>query len=558
MIRGLHIENIAVVKELDVDLENGFCVLTGETGAGKSIIIDSLNLLLGCRADRELIRRGETTAFVSALFCEICDEVCHLLGELGFACEDREVELSRSITADGKSGAKVNGRSVTLSVLREISASLFNIHGQNDNGQLLSAQNHIKILDRFADNEQLLKEYSALYKETLHLRMQIDSLMSDSMEKNRLREMLAFQIDDIDAASLRDGEEEKLLEEEKRLLGFERVNKSISLVRRAISGSEKGAGASYMCDRAANALAQISDAFPEAKELSERLSSIKYELDDILESAEALSDIGDEDPTKRLDKIGARLEVISRLKRKYGYSVREILLFRENAAKRLEEIDNSEFLAEELEKNLKKIEKEAYGVAEKLSASRKASALRLTKKVTENLEFLDMPKVRFEVSVASGTELNANGIDKVEFLIATNAGEPLMPMIKIASGGELARIMLSLRSVLNDCDGMQTVVFDEIDTGISGKTSRKVGIKLHSIAKTAQVICVTHSAQIASLADEHFFISKSEVNGRVETSVKKLEKSERIEEIARILGGINITEAQRAAAREMIEEEINI
>ena len=556
MIKGLHIENIAVIKELDVDLEDGFCVLTGETGAGKSIIIDSLNLLLGCRADRELIRRGETTAFVSALFCEICDEVCHLLGELGFACEDGEVELSRSITADGKSGAKVNGRSVTLSVLREISASLFNIHGQNDNGQLLSAQNHIKILDRFADNEELLREYSAQYKETLHLRMQIESLLSDSMEKNRLREMLAFQIDDIDAANLRDGEEEKLIEEEKRLLGFEKVNKCIALVKRAISGSDKGAGASYMCDKAAAALLQISDAFPEANELSDRLSSIKYELDDILESAEALSDIGDEDPTKRLDKIGARLEVISRLKRKYGQTVGEILLFRENAAKRLEEIDNSEFLTEELEKKLKIVEKEAYGVAEKLSASRKTSALELTKKVTENLEFLDMPKVRFEVSVTSEGELNANGIDKVEFLIATNAGEPLMSMIKIASGGELARIMLSLRSVLNDCDGLQTVIFDEIDTGISGKTSRKVGIKLHSIAKTAQVICVTHSAQIASLADEHFFISKSEVKGRVETSVKKLEKSERIEEIARILGGINITDAQRTAAREMIEEEI--
>jgi DNA repair protein RecN (Recombination protein N) len=313
-----------------------------------------------------------------------------------------------------------------------------------------------------------------------------------------------------------------------------------------------------MCDRAAQALTQISDAYPEAKELAERLESVRFELDDIADSADALSDLGDEDPTARLDKIGARLEVISRLKRKYGQSVDEIIAFRENAAERLSEIDNSELLSEELEEELKKAEKKTAEVADKLSAARKSAAKELTVSVTENLTFLDMPKVRFEVLVEKCGELGARGFDKVEFLIATNAGEPLMPMIKIASGGELARIMLSLRSVLNDCDGMQTVVFDEIDTGISGKTSRKVGIKLHSIGRSAQVICVTHSAQIASLADTHFFISKSETDGRVQTSVAVLSETGRVEEIARILGGIDITEAQRAAAREMIEERKNI
>ena len=558
MIRGLHIENIAVVKNLDIDLDSGFCVLTGETGAGKSIIIDSLNLLLGCRADRELIRRGENTASVSALFCDVGADVEALALELGLECEDGEISLARSITADGKSVARVNGRSVTLSVLREISSLLFNIHGQNDNGQLLNAQNHILILDRFASNKELVGEYSVLYKEILHLRMQIDMIGSDTMEKNRLREMLAFQIDDIDSAKLRAGEEESLLEEEKRLLSFERVNKSISLVKRAISGSEKGAGASYMADRAAAALLTIADAFPEAEALSSRLQSIKYELDDIAESAEALCDIGNEDPTARLDKIGARLEVISRLKRKYGQSVAQILEFREDAARRLDEIENSDAIIEELSVKLCEKEAQARRIAAKISAARRASAEVLTQKVTESLEFLDMPKVRFEVAVADDDKLNANGTDKVEFLIATNAGEPLMPMIKIASGGELARIMLSLRSVLNDCDGMQTVIFDEIDTGISGKTSRKVGVKLHSIAKAAQVICVTHSAQIASLANTHYLISKAELDGRVQTSVKILDDEERIEEIARILGGINITEAQRAAAREMIQEETDI
>ena len=272
----------------------------------------------------------------------------------------------------------------------------------------------------------------------------------------------------------------------------------------------------------------------------------------------ALSDIGSEDPTVRLDKIGARLEVISRLKRKYGQSVGEILEFRESAVKRLDEIENADVIAEELSLKLEAKEAEARAVAKKISERRRSYAKELTEKVTEGLEFLDMPKVRFEVAVTGESEFNAYGTDKVEFLIATNAGEPLMPMIKIASGGELARIMLSLRSVLNDCDGMQTVIFDEIDTGISGKTSRKVGLKLHSIARSAQVICVTHSAQIASLADTHYFISKSETDGRVQTSLRVLGFDERVDEIARILGGINITEAQRTAAREMIEEETEI
>ena len=556
MIQGLSIENIAVVKSLDLDLRRGFCVLTGETGAGKSIIIDSLNLLLGCRADKELIRRGESSAQVSALFTDISKESRELLCELGFVCEEGEVCLARNISADGKSVARVNGKSVTVSVLKEISATLFNIHGQNDNQQIMHTANHIGILDKFAQNAELLQKYSSLYKEMLHLKMQIDTVRSDSMEKNRLREMLAFQIEDIDAARLKAGEEEKLLDEEKRLLGLERVNKCVSLVKRAVLGSDKGAGAVYLCDRAASALSQIADAFPEANDLSSRLESIKYELDDIATSAAELLELGDEDPVARLDKIGARLEVISRLKRKYGHTVADILEFRENAAKRLDEIDNSELISKELEDKLLVVEAEARTLAQELSDTRKLFAKTLTEKVTESLEFLDMPKVRFEVNVSADTTFNANGVDKVEFLIATNAGEPLMPMVKIASGGELARIMLSLRSVLNDCDGMQTVIFDEIDTGISGKTSRKVGIKLHSIAKAAQVICVTHSAQIASLADEHFLISKSEIDGRVETSVKALDKSERVEEIARILGGINITEAQRAAACEMIEEEV--
>ena len=553
MILGLHIENIAVVKSLDIDLSGGFNVLTGETGAGKSIIIDSLGLLLGARADKELIRRGEMSATVSATFCDIGETAEELLREMGFSAEEGTLMLSRTITADGKSTIRLDGRTITLSVLREIAAALVSIHGQNDNQTLLRASSHIGILDKFAQDSELFAEYSALYREVLHIRTELDSLNKDSMEKERLREMLSYQVEDIDAANLKSGEEEKLTDEARRLEGLERVNKCTSLVHRAILGSDKGAGASYLCDRAATALSQISDSFPEAKELSERLVSAKYELCDIAESAERLADIGEADPTARLDKIGARLEVIGKLKRKYGATVEDVLEFRENAARKLEELDNSEERAAELEEKLKIAENKARDIADRLYAKRKAAAKDLQLKVTESLEFLDMPKVRFEVGIEHGDTLNANGTDKVEFLIATNAGEPLMPMIKIASGGELARIMLSLRSVLNACDGTGTVIFDEIDTGISGKTSRKVGIKLLGIGRDAQVICVTHSAQIASLADFHFFISKSEVDGRVETAVRLLDDDSRTEEIARILGGINITEAQRAAAREMIE-----
>ena len=390
MIAGLHIENIAVVKSLDIDLANGFNVLTGETGAGKSIIIDSINLLLGARADKELIRRGETSATVSATFSDIGEVAEGLLSELGFAAEEGTLMLSRTVTADGKSTARLDGRVITLSVLREIAAALVSIHGQNDNQTLMRASSHVGILDKFAKNGELLAEYSALYRDVLHLRAEIDSLSKDSMEKERLREMLAYQVEDIDAANLKAGEEEKLTDEARRLEGLERVNKCTALVHRAILGSDKGAGASYLCDRAATALMQISDSFPEAKELSERLVSAKYELEDIADSAERLADIDEADPTARLDKIGARLEIITKLKRKYGATVEAVIEFRESAAARLSELDNSEERAAELAEKLKIAEKKAKDVADKLSAKRKTAARELEASVTESLEFLNL------------------------------------------------------------------------------------------------------------------------------------------------------------------------
>ena len=554
MILSLHIENVAVVKSLDVDLDGGFTVLSGETGAGKSIIIDSLNLLGGARADKDIIRSGEKSATVSALFGGLSDSAHALLGELGFSTEDGTVMLSRTISTDSASVARLNGRAITLSLLREISAALFNIHGQNDNQRLLDKNNHLNILDTYAGCEAEVAEYSQLYREILHTRCEIDSLKRDAMENVRQSEMLKYQIKDIDSAKLKAGEEETLISESKRLQSAERIKKHTLLVERALRGGEKGAGASYLVDRAAQALSMITDAVPEAAGLSERLSEIKYELDDIAEETYALSDLSDGDPTAKIDKIESRLEIISKLKRKYGATVEDILKFKEDAEARLERIENSEGELEDLERKLEEISSNAKKVALRLRERRVSAAASLTEKVIESLTFLDMPKVRFKVAVEPASDFSPRGLDSAEFLISANPGEPLMPMIKIASGGELARIMLSLKSVLNQCDGIGTAIFDEIDTGISGKTSRKVGIKLRQIAAESQVICVTHSAQIASLANSHLFISKKEVDGRMQTYLSELDYDGRVEEIARILGGIEISDIQRSAAREMIDE----
>ena len=553
MIESLHIENIAVVKSLDVEFGGGMTVLSGETGAGKSIIIDSLGLLLGAKADKELIRNGEDSANVSAVFTEIGEGVRALLLEIGFESEDGTVMLSRTLSRSSSS-ARINGRPVTAAMLREVGSALFNIHGQNDNQQLLDPKNHVRLLDSFADNVKILEEYGEKYRAVLEKRCELDSFRKDIMEQNRLSEMLRFHVKDIDAAKLKRGEEEELVELVKKLQSIEKISKSLSLVSRAIKGGEKNMGAAYLCERAAGALESISDVVPEAERLAARLNEVRFELEDIAECAAELGDVGDGDPTARLDKAEARLDAISKLKRKYGSTVDQIREYRNDCAARLDNIENADERAEDLENELRVLESEARAIADKLSVRRKSSAKQLSEAVLETLAFLDMPRVKFEVSVKRTDELGAFGTDKVEFLISTNPGEPLYSLEKIASGGELARIMLSLKNVLNRCDGVKTVIFDEIDTGISGKTSRKVGIKLKEIARDTQVFCVTHSAQIASLAHDHLLIYKSEDGGRVSTSLKLLSGEERCEEISRILGGIEITDAVRRAACEMLAE----
>ena len=551
MLQSLHIENIAVIKSLDIDFENGFSVLTGETGAGKSIIIDSINMLSGNRISRELIRTGEERALVGAVFSELGEEVKSLLVDYGFDAED-SVLLQRTLTKDGKSVVKLNGRTVTQTIQKDICRLLINIHGQNENQRLMNKSAQLDILDSFAENRELLSEYSSVYRQLSEAKSKLDELNSDQAEKMRMRDVYAFQLEEINSVKLKVGEEEKLEAERNRLGSIEKISEKVNLAYRALYAGEKGSVV-YLLERSAAALDKIADVLPEVKELSSRLNDYKYEIEDIaLTVREYASDA--ENPTEQLNKIESRLDAINKLKRKYGNSVEEILAFRDKTVKLLEEIDNCDDIKEDISNEIKRVGKIAVELAERIHGRRVTAAEKITEGVMENLKFLDMPKVMFKVAVTSGTKLRSDGCDEVEFLIATNAGEPLMPLEKIASGGELSRIMLALKCVLSDKDGVGTVIYDEVDAGISGKTSRKVGIKLKEISRVMQIISVTHSAQIASLADNHYLISKCDIGGRTESSVDLLDNDGRVSEIARILGGINITDSQINAAREMIEE----
>ncbi len=549
MLQYLHIENAAVIKSADIDFENGFMVLSGETGAGKSIVIDSINMLAGGRVSREMIRNGEERMLVSALFTECGATVIEKLSDFGLD-SDGSVSIVRTLTKDGKSLVKINGRTVTQSLQREVCRLLVNIHGQNENQRLMQRAAQLEILDSYAENGALLAEYAEAYRAYTEALEKLAAWDKDASEALRMRDMLLFQLREIDEAKLKVGEEELLEVERNRLSHVEKINDSVRFAYRALYGSEKGAVP--LLDRAIAALEKISGYLPEADELCMRLRDCRYEAQDVAETVKEFA--VDEDPTEKLNRVESRLDLISKLRRKYGTDISDILAFREQAAERLDTIDNADERREQWEKEREVIRAKATALAEALRERRRAAAKEITVRVQETLAFLDMPKVRFSIEVIPTDKLRAHGGDDVEFLISANAGDPLMPLEKIASGGELSRMMLALKSVLSNKDGVGTVIFDEVDAGISGKTSRKVGMKLKEIASSVQVICVTHSAQIASLADCHFLISKGEVDGRTETDVALLDESGRVEEIARILGGIEVTDLQRTTAREMIEE----
>ena len=559
MLFSLHIENIAVIKSIDLDLSRGFTALTGETGAGKSIIIDSINLLLGKKCEKELIRYGCDSAMVSGLFSDLSCPVLSGFAQIGvYPDEEGNILIQRTVNADGRSQIRINGRAVSLSVLKEITARLVNIHGQSDTHALTDFKNHISILDTFADNSELLSEYSAAYAKYDSIRREIKDISEREKERARLIEILDYQINDIDSLELHAGEEEELIDKKLKIKNSERITKNAGFVFKALKGSEKGS-VSFLLDRSITALTALSDVIPVFSEYSEKLRDFLYQVDDIAEEVYATVEDIDDDPTEKLNSIESRLDKISKMKRKYGLTVADILSFRENAAAELDKLRNADDILKALESELEVAYTKAASVADSLHKRRALAATELERKVKDTLEFLDMPKVVFFASIKELFDgerklLGQLGNDSVEFFISANKGMDAKPLSKIASGGELARIMLALKSVIADKDGIDTVIFDEIDAGVSGKTARKIGIKMLSLASASQLLCVTHSAQIASLADTHFLIQKHENEGKTQTTVKSLDEEGRITELSRILGGINVTDSQRAAACDMLKE----
>lgn len=566
MICELYIENIAVIKKLTVNFEKGFSVLTGETGAGKSIIIDSVNLLLGARSAKELIRNGETQALVSGCFTELSDRTLQALAEMDIYPEDDgALYVQRTLSIDGRAQSKINGRSVPASVLKEAGKLLINIHGQHDSQNLLMPEKHIEYLDASAHNEDLLAEYGECYKELISIRRELRSVSKSEQEIEEKTERLNFQIGEIDAAKLKKGEEEALLLKRDRIKNLEKLSRYSADIYSALENGEGGApSAMELISKAMGAVEKLADVLPDSQKIVERLGFCKYELQDVAQTALAL--VGGEisDPEAELDKIETRLDTIARLEKKYGETVSKVLEYRERSVDELSELKNNDKMVAELKHKLSSKLKEAQNIANQLTLKRQEYARKLSAEITEQLRYLDLEKVSFKIDVTqslseNGTKrFSANGCDNVEFLISTNVGEPLKPLSKVASGGELSRVMLALKSALADGDGVQTVIFDEIDTGVSGKTSQKIGLKLQALAKRCQIFSITHSAQVAATGDRHLKIVKKEVDGRAQTSVEYLSAEERVDELSRIMGGIEITDTIRSTAREMLEKAGNL
>ncbi|MBQ8250171.1 MAG: DNA repair protein RecN [Clostridia bacterium] len=567
MLSSLHIENIAVIKSADIDFNGGFTVLTGETGAGKSIIIDSLGLICGAKQSRELIRNGEDSAKVSAVFTELGEQSQKALSELGISAdEDGVLMFERTITTQGKSTSRINGRVIPLSLQREAMKSLIAIHGQHDNMALLIPENHMTYLDEFADIGAELEQYTESYDKYCELNRRISDITKNEREKAQKLEFLRYQIGEIEAVKLKEGEEEKLLARRSKLENSEKIAQLSDMVYSLLYRNEKSTAALDKVNRASRALETLSPVLDDADSLISRLDAVSGELEDIALTVDALRDDEIVDPTAELDKVETRLEEISKLERKYGDTVEDVLKFLASAKEELETIELSEERLAELTHEREKLISVMDKQAAVLSERRKASAKMLEKMIVDELSYLDMGGVSFSCGVVTrhrvegdgGVHYAKRGVDDVEFLISTNKGEPLKPLAKIASGGELSRIMLAIKSVLVKAESPGTLIFDEVDTGVSGKTSQKIGIKLRELAKAAgtQVFCVTHAAQIASRAENHYLIAKSESGGRVSTSVTPLDRDGRINEVARIMGGINITDTLIETAREMIDEVI--
>lgn len=558
MLKSLHIENIAVIKRLDADFSKGFTVLTGETGAGKSILIDSIAFLLGGKAQRDLVRTGENRALVSGFFTDISPDAITLLATYGIAPDDGAIEIAKTITDDGKVTTRINGRAVSNGVGRACCMGLINIHGQHDSQIIQNPANHIGYLDRFAATQELLENYQkeyALYKDAL---LSLRRFSESEQNKERMRDLLTYQISDIESANLTVGEEEELLSRKTLLKNAKQLSKHIISAYRALYKNSKGTPAVQLVEYAQDAVVQLSAILPECAPLADRLADIAAELENTAKQIGAYLPSSSASPEQELEEIDERLNQIRKLKKKYGDSVAQVLDFLEKAKASLNEIESMDEKIQQYEKVVETQKKKLLLLAKELHDKRREAGKNLSESICAVLQYLDMNKVSFSVAVEEqlvndGPALGQDGFDKVEFFISTNPGEPMKPLTKVASGGELSRTMLAIQCVLSNAESVSTLIFDEIDTGVSGKTSQKIGFKLHELSETAQVICITHAAQIAALADTHYLIRKEEKEGRVQTSLELLSTSGRIEELSRIIGGINITEKVRDTAKELLE-----
>ena len=536
MLSLLHIENIAVIECADISFDRGFNVLTGETGAGKSIVIDAISAILGERAYRDMIRTGAERASVRAVFTGVPE--LSWFGENGVEY-DPETVISREIYLDGKNICRVNGTLVNVSILRKLGIQLINIHGQHDSAALFDEDNHLIFLDAFADNETLRQDYAEKYGLVAKLRREVAALTMDEGEKLRRMETLKYQISEIEKADLEPGEDDELEDRRKVLQNAEKLSSGMETAVECLYGGEDSDGAAGLLAQAEYALGRLSRFSDSFAALHDRVADLMYQVQDAAEEVrdarDSLNYSADE-----LEQIESRLDVIHKLRRKYGATCSDILEYLEKAKSELDEIEFADDHLERLKKDLKKAEKTAWDAAKALRENRQTAAKTLSERILAELAQLDMPRVQFSCAFTE-TELGANGADAVAFYMSANAGEALKPMSKVASGGELARIMLAMKNVLAEKDQVATLIFDEVDTGVSGRAAQKVAEKLRSVAQHKQVLCVTHLPQLAALADTHLLISKAERDGRTYTSVTPLDREGRKRELARIIGGTNIT-----------------
>lgn len=555
MLERLSIKNIALIREQTINFKSGFNVLTGETGAGKSLIIDSLSLLLGEKADKSLISHGETFATVEAVFSSLSDNVLNLLEEFGLEREDTLI-ISRKISIDGKNECRVNGKSFTLSMLKKLSAPLMDLHGQFEHQNLLKVSNHIGILDSYGASKisGLLQNYQICYAKYEENQNELRKLVTNDKERERLIDLYSYQVEEIDNAGFYDGEEEELKDFRNQVLHSEKIMDSLSNV--VLLGKGDGyeyAGVAESIKKMQTMLGMVAEYSKEIAPQLDRIESLKIEFEDVVDTLEEIKDnmYFDEQKAKQNEE---RLDLLSSFKKKYGSTISEIIEYRDKTQTELEKLINSENRVNELKKEQQKLEAELILTAEKLSKARKESALKMEKEVTSELVSLGMKSARFVIDIQplSLENRNKDGFDRVEFMFSANLGEEVKPLKAVASGGEMSRFMLAVKNITAKIEGISTLIFDEIDTGVSGMMALVLGEKLCMVSKFAQVICVTHLAQVASFGKTQFLIEKSESQGKTITSVKELDRTERVKEIARLVSGV-VSEKALQSAEELLK-----